>query len=175
MSRRSGRATTLAFAALAEGTQNGLRCLVSDNATTVATMLDMDPDSSTTDVLCEKCAQVMRQQQLSVSSFLARFFPAEILSKHAVLWGKSGKGSAAVLADRIALVWLQNKSLENGDEISTPHEKKVLEGIDLKRKTKAETKDNDIKPKETKDNDIKPKETKDNDNKPKRAKLGTSK
>ena len=110
-------------------------------------MLDMEEDSSTTDVLCEKCAQVMKQQQLSVSSFLARFFPADMLSKQAVLWGKSGKGSAAVLADRIALAWVQKKSI---DIVDISPETKVLEGIDLKRKAEVERKDTNKKGKKAK-------------------------
>jgi hypothetical protein len=141
MSRRSSRrATTPAFAGLIEGTQNGLRRLVSDNIKTVAAMLDMEKDSSTS-VLCEKCAQVMRQQQLSVSSFLASFFSADLLSEQAVLLGKSGKGSAAVLAGRIAAEWAHNKPLDVGSEIETATRQKTeeLQGIDLKRKAEAET------------------------------------
>lgn len=60
--------------------------------------------------LCEQCAVVMKQQQLSPSSFLARFFDAQTLSSHAVEnLGKSGKGSAPVLAERIVAEWQKNK------------------------------------------------------------------
>ena len=124
MSRRSSRrGTAPAFPALSEGIQNGLKRLVLDNSSVVAKMLDVDmvvqeDDGSTTSsddvverVLCEKCAQVMKQQQLSAASFLARFFHSDILSEHAILLGKSGKGSAATLADRIAAAWAQNKAL----------------------------------------------------------------
>jgi hypothetical protein len=140
MSRRSSRrATTSAFAGLIEGTQNGLRRLVGDNTKTVAAMLDVEEDSSTS-VLCEKCALVMRQQQLSVSSFLASFFSTDLLSEQAVLLGKSGKGSAAVLAGRIAAAWGHNKPLDVGSEIETATRQKteVLQGIDLKRTAEAE-------------------------------------
>ena len=100
----------MAFPALAEGTQNGLRRLVADNSVTVASMLDVEK-YSVVDALCEKCAQVIRQQQLSVASFLARFFSADLLSDQAIIVGKSGKGSAATLADRIAVAWAANKCL----------------------------------------------------------------
>ena len=39
--------------------------------------------------------QVMKQQQLSASSFLARFFDASLLATQAELYQKSSKGSAA--------------------------------------------------------------------------------
>lgn len=154
MSRRScRRGTTPAFPALAEGVQNGLRRLVSDNAETVATMLEVDKNSAH-DVVCEKCAHVMRQQQLSIASFLARFFSADILSEQAALCGKSGKGSAAALADRIAAAWANNNRLmadgkeveevANEDEKTTKQEGAVKlesepnEDMDQKRKTESE-------------------------------------
>lgn len=117
MSRRSGRrgASAPAFPALSTGVQNGLRRLVEDNADTVAKMLDADKGSST-EVLCEKCAQVMKQQQLSAASFLARFFQSAILSEHAVLCGKSGKGSEATLGDRIEAAWAKNKPFPEKEE-----------------------------------------------------------
>lgn len=109
MSRRSSRRQTSqpAFPALRPGIQAGLKRLVSDNSATVARMLQCE--SSDTDVLCEKCASVMKQQQLSASSFLARFFDAEMLKQHALLLGKSGKGSPAVLSERIEAEWSKNR------------------------------------------------------------------
>jgi hypothetical protein len=60
--------------------------------------------------LCEQCAKVMKQQQLSPSSFLARFFDVTMLSQHAAdVLQKSGKGSAPILAERIAGEWAKNK------------------------------------------------------------------
>jgi hypothetical protein len=111
-SRSSGRrraATGPAFPALAPGIQNGLRRLVSDNQERVALMLDKKRAvASTVDSLCEDCATVMKQQQLSASSFLARFFDIETLSEHAVLLNKSGKGTAPLLAERIETAWAKN-------------------------------------------------------------------
>lgn len=111
--RRSQRSTAAAFPALAPGTQIGLRRLVQDNIETVAQMLDVehtaddDQDLHRLDKLCEQCAQVMKQQQLSPSSFLARFFDATVLAAQARLYQKSDKGSAATLADRLATAWAQ--------------------------------------------------------------------
>jgi hypothetical protein len=60
--------------------------------------------------LCEQCAMVMKQQQLTPSSFLARFFDVTVLSQHAAdVLQKSGKGSAPILAERIAGEWAKNK------------------------------------------------------------------
>ena len=109
MSRRSRRAAVEAFPALPEGIQKGLKRLVADNTATVSSMLDVSANA-TTDVLCEKCAHVMKQQQLSAATFLARFFHADILSKHATeVLQASGKGSAATLGDRIRAEWAKNK------------------------------------------------------------------
>jgi hypothetical protein len=116
MVRSSRRRTAApAFPNLPEGIQVGLRRLVSDNATTVAQMLNMESTGGVEEEeqqqqqLCEKCALVMKQQQLSPSSFLARFFEKDMLSAHAQVLGKSAKGSAPTLADRIAGEWAKNK------------------------------------------------------------------
>lgn len=104
------RATAPVFPTLATGIQNGLRRLVKENQATVARMLDCDADKSV-DELCEKCAAVMKQQQLSASSFLARFFDVSVLSNHAVMLNKSGKGTAPTLAERIAGEWAKNRPI----------------------------------------------------------------
>lgn len=123
----------MAFPALAEGTQNGLRRLVADNSVTVASMLDVEKDSAV-DALCEKCAQVIRQQQLSVASFLARFFSADLLSDQAIILGKSGKGSAATLADRIAAAWAANKCLAKGKHENDEDDQKRRPEVEPDRK-----------------------------------------
>ena len=86
----------------------GLTLLVGDNATTVAAMLGCDSGTSIPG-LCEKCAGVLRQQQLSPASFLGRFFETSVLSPHAIKLSKSGKGSSAILAERIAGEWSKNR------------------------------------------------------------------
>ena len=106
MSRRRGSSDTEAWAKLAPGVQTGLTRLVSDNKDTLAAMLSAE-DCSTQE-LCEKCAGVIRQQQLTPSSFLARFFDADMLREHAVIVGKSSKGSAPALAERVANAWARN-------------------------------------------------------------------
>lgn len=80
-------------------------------------MLHCDASSST-DALCEKCAGVMKMNQLSPSSFLARFFDANILKQHAILLNKSGKGSAAVLSERIEAEWAKNRIPPDGADRS---------------------------------------------------------
>ena len=123
MSRRSSSRRSAsrqpAFPQLPVGVQAGLERLVSDHQETVAQMLEVASSSATeheqqqqTDLLCEKCASVMKQQQLSVSQFLARFFDIQMLQQHAMrVLEKSGKGSAAVLSERIEAAWLKGKPL----------------------------------------------------------------
>eukprot|EP00873_Tetraselmis_striata_P032977 jgi/Tetstr1/453241/TSEL_040257.t1 len=101
---RRGSASASPWAALPAGVKEGLARLVADNRDSVAAMLQAGQEE-TEQQLCGRCAGVIKQQQLSPGSFLARFFPAEILSAHAELMGKSGKGGAATLADRIHACW----------------------------------------------------------------------
>ena len=125
------------FPTLPPGIQAGLKRLVSDNVTTVACMLDVTDDTRNAEKktnndddnsqnnqfvqkLCEECAKVMKQQQLSPSSFLARFFDATILSQHASeVLNKSGKGSAPTLAERIAGEWAKSHPLQQRKPTST--------------------------------------------------------
>mmetsp|Transcript_21148 Transcript_21148/g.60371 ORF Transcript_21148/g.60371 Transcript_21148/m.60371 type:complete len:204 (-) Transcript_21148:1011-1622(-) len=116
-SRRRGTTTGAAaqsagpaFPLLDEGTRNGLGRFVHDNATLVKQMMDITTKGKDdVAVVCEKCALVIRQQQLTPSSFLARFFDVSVLAEHAALLGKSSKGNAPVLADRIANEWRKNR------------------------------------------------------------------
>ena len=125
-SRRS-RASAPAFPSLGAGTQQGLRLLVADNTATVAAMLDAGSGDSSVEALCEKCAGVLKQQQLSPESFLARFFEAGVLGPHAVKLGKSGKGSSATLAARIATAWARNANIPAASEPS-PEKRKLAQG-----------------------------------------------
>ena len=99
------------FKTLNEGTKRGLQRLVNDNKEIVKIMLGAAKTAETAK-LCELCAQVMHQQQLTPSSFLANYFNTTILAAHCSLVGKSGKGNAPALAERIADAWL---SLKEGD------------------------------------------------------------
>ena len=117
MSRRSSRRAASnrpAFPQLPAGVQAGLQRIVTDHAATVARMLDCETND--TAVLSEKCATVMKQQQLSASQFLARFFHLDMLQQHAAILGKSNKGTAAVLSERIEAAWLKNKPLPANDK-----------------------------------------------------------
>ena len=124
MSRRtSSRRTTTkkeAFPELAPGVQAGLKRLIEDHSKTVAKMLQQEVNDDTkisekanTMALCEKCASVMRQQQLNPSQFLARFFDIGILQQHVKLLNKSTKGSAIILSERIETAWLKNTPIIN--------------------------------------------------------------
>ena len=128
-SRSSSRRNQSAvFPSLPIGVQNGLTCLVSDNQNTVAEMLEI---SSTTtsetavEQLTERCAKVMKQQQLSAEQFLARFFHATVLSNHISTYypTKSGKGTSAQVAERIANQWAKNSTIS----------KSVLVGVAVKK------------------------------------------
>jgi hypothetical protein len=117
------------------GVKMGLERLVTDNAKTVAKMLQSPSDKPAD--LCEQCAKILQQQQLSPASFLARFFDAKMLAIHAELLGKSPKGTAPTLAERISGEWAKNKPIPD----THPKRKAVYEEVeDLspKKKTKAE-------------------------------------
>jgi hypothetical protein len=113
----------------------GLERLVTDNAETVAKMLQSPSDKPAD--LCEQCAKILQQQQLSPASFLARFFDAKMLAMHAELLGKSPKGTAPTLAERIAGEWTKNNPIPDVH----PKRKAVYEEVEvssLKKKAKAE-------------------------------------
>jgi hypothetical protein len=114
------------------GVKIGLGRLVADNAETVAKMLQSPSDKPAD--LCEQCAKILQQQQLSPASFLARFFDAKILATHAELLGKSPKGTAPTLAERIAGEWARNNPIPDVH----PKRKAVYEEVeDLSPKKKA--------------------------------------
>lgn len=116
-SRSSSRRNQAAvFPSLPVGVQSGLTCLVSDNQKTVAEMLEISnttTSETTVEQLAERCAKVMKQQQLSAEQFLARFFHANVLSNHISTNypTKSGKGTSAQLAERIANQWAKNSTI----------------------------------------------------------------
>ena len=122
------------------GVKIGLERLVTDNAETVAKMLQSPSDKPAD--LCEQCAKILQQQQLSPASFLARFFDAKMLAMHAELLGKSPKGTAPTLAERITGEWTRNNPIPDVH----PKRKAVYEQVeDLspKKKSKKEKKESD--------------------------------
>lgn len=146
---RGAAATAPAFPALAIGIQHGLHRLVLDNTTTVARMLDYEKqttaasaDTNLVDILCEKCAKVMKQQQLSVASFLARFFVQDILSNHlSSVLQKSGKGSTATLGDRIEREWMKDNPLLQKQQQQPPPTKTSATADKVIKKEKSSTKE----------------------------------
>jgi hypothetical protein len=85
-------------------------------------MLEISNTTSETSVdqLAERCAKVMKQQQLSAEQFLARFFHADILTNHIATYylNKSGKGTSAQLAERIANQWAKNTTISKADVVA---------------------------------------------------------
>jgi hypothetical protein len=153
MNRSSRRRTPApAFPVLPPGIQAGLQRLVSDNAKTVAEMLNKQDSVDNTAALCEACAGVMKQQQLSAASFLARFFDATVLSEHAVLLQKSGKGSSPTLAERIATEWAKNKGISEAEKAAK--EPSQAEESKTKRRKTSDVEDGETpqKKKKTSDN-----------------------
>jgi hypothetical protein len=109
--------------------------LVADNAETIAKMLQSPSDKPAD--LCEQCAKILQQQQLSPASFLARFFDAKMLAVHAELLGKSPKGTAPILAERIAGEWAKNNPILDAH----PKRKAAYEEVeDVSPKKKTKTK-----------------------------------
>ena len=134
--RSSRRPAAASFPQLPAGVQAGLTRIVSDHKETVAKMLECDTTTTTTEVLVERCAAVMKQQQLSVSQFLARFFDASVLQQHAIhVLEKSGKGTAAVLGERIEAEWRRNNSNSDRKRSSTGREKYAASAASKKTKT----------------------------------------
>lgn len=109
-------------------------------------MLDAEKGASV-DELTEKCAAVMKQQQLSAAQFLARFFEADMLSDHAEkVLNKSAKGSSAQLAERVANEWAKNKvaaEVESDSKEKAPKEKEKPEVNDEEKKRSQDASDDD--------------------------------
>jgi hypothetical protein len=118
------------------GVKKGLERLVADNAETVANMLQSDSDKPAD--LCEQCAKILQQQQLSPASFLARFFDAQMLAKHAELLGKSPKGTAPTLADRSAGEWAKNNPIPDAVHPKRKGVYEEVENMSHKKNTKTE-------------------------------------
>eukprot|EP00729_Bicosta_minor_P009009 gene9009-23748_t len=106
--RGNGNSGEAALAKLSQGVVAGLTRLVEDNADTVAAMLQAGECNDLE--LVQRCAGVMRQQQLQAEGFLARFFQQEVLGPHALLLGKSDKGNSSQLAARIGAAWARGPS-----------------------------------------------------------------
>jgi len=102
---------------LPAGVQAGLRRLVKDHVHTVKAMLanpstEADDGAEVAEVLARLCAGVIRQQRLSPSGFLTRFFDKNVLAQHAAVLGKSDKGGVPVLAERVAGAWLRGPTFD---------------------------------------------------------------
>ena len=85
------------------------------NESLVTRMLGAEATGHGDKMLAEKLAQVMAVNSLSHEMMLARFFDASVLGIYCKeQLGKSGKGSAATLAARIAREWSRPDFLSDG-------------------------------------------------------------
>jgi hypothetical protein len=110
-SRRSSRcsAGSSSRAPIQPSIRRGLESLVivGDNASYIAKMLSVDAASaSSSDKIVNALETCMGMNNLTAEMLLARFFDASVLSHYSQeVLVKSGKGSAATLAARIAKEW----------------------------------------------------------------------
>jgi cell division septation protein DedD len=103
MSRRSGRAASAPKANVSESVRRGLASLAQGNEDSICAMLSLgrlEPDAIT-----QKMVDVMGVSGISAEQLMANYFSVGMLGKYAVRLGKSDKGGAATLAERIAREW----------------------------------------------------------------------
>lgn len=104
MSSTRPRRSAPAAASVPDNVRRGLASFVNGNEDVVRAMgVEEDGDGGD---LVDALLDVMRVNALSHEMLLARFFDASALSSYCEgVLGKSGKGSAATLAERIAREW----------------------------------------------------------------------
>ena len=88
---------------VAASVRAGLEDLAAGNVAAIASMLDKElaDEAAVADALEE----VMGVNSISAEQLLASYFEADMLSAYSSSLGKSGKGSAATLAARVAAEW----------------------------------------------------------------------
>ena len=93
----------------------GIQSLVDGNERVISYMLGSKDNSG----LVEELVDCMRVNNISAEMLLARFFDKSVLSEYSEKkLGKSGKGSVATLAARIAREWAKPTfSIPNGDSL----------------------------------------------------------
>jgi hypothetical protein len=93
-------------ATLPPNIRSGLASICEGNEALIKQMLGAEATGRADATLTDQLAQVMAVNSLSAEMMLARFFDASVLSSYAsARLGKSGTGSAATLAARIAREW----------------------------------------------------------------------
>ena len=129
MSRRSQRSRSSTSSGgdtmIPPSIRRGLVTLVKGNESYISRMLSV-PNSSDGNKIVTKLEECMRMNQLSAELFLARFLDQSVLSVYAsTVLHKSGKGSTATLAARIAKEWSKPTfAILDGEETTPPPSKK---------------------------------------------------
>jgi hypothetical protein len=129
MSRRSRRAApSKAIASIPASVRAGIASFCQDNTEHIARMLDTVVVTTPAEAAAG-LESVMAVNSLSAEMLLARFFPAKVLSTYCSdTLNKSGKGSAATLAARIAAVWAKPSFGTEKRNISDVADSSLVEG-----------------------------------------------
>jgi hypothetical protein len=139
-SRRSSRrsAGSSSRAPIQPSIRRGLESLVAagENASYIAKMLSVDAASaSSSDKIANALEACMGMNNVTAEMLLARFFDESVLSHYSKdVLEKSGKGSAATLAERIAKEW--SKPDFQSSATSTAVAKRKREGVDGRESSK---------------------------------------
>ena len=88
---------------VAASVRAGLEDLASGNVAAIASMLDKELKDAA--AVADALEEVMGVNSISAEQLLASYFEADMLSAYSSSLGKSGKGSAATLAARVAGEW----------------------------------------------------------------------
>ena len=88
---------------VAASVRAGLEDLASGNVAAIASMLDKELKDEA--AVADALEEVMGVNSISAEQLLASYFEADMLSAYSSSLGKSGKGSAATLAARVAGEW----------------------------------------------------------------------
>ena len=127
MSRRSGRERKASKASVAPSVLVGLQSLAEGNEGVLSEMLS----ESTGDTVVDKVLSCMHVNSLSYEMLLANYLDAGLLSEYCeTRLGKSGKGSAATLAERIAREWAKPSFQPRSGTSGTKRKAEVVEGAD---------------------------------------------
>eukprot|EP00041_Stephanoeca_diplocostata_P013536 m.237447 g.237447 ORF g.237447 m.237447 type:complete len:405 (-) comp19371_c0_seq1:252-1466(-) len=133
--RRTGRrATSAQKPSVQPSVHRGLLSIAAGNEQYISKMLSINDNSTTSDVT-EALEACMNMNNLSAEMLLARFFDSGILAEYCeTTLQKSGKGSAAILAARIAREWVRPSFLAvsnvakrepNNDRATVPQKKRA--------------------------------------------------
>ena len=97
----SRRQRTVKAASVSPSVERGLASLAEGNDATLRTMLSVGKDAD----LTQKMRECMGLNNISAEQLLANYCDVSMLSAYCRRLGKSDKGSAATLAERIAREW----------------------------------------------------------------------